>query len=281
MKKKTLLLTILVVSSMVNSQTILETSIKPRLSFNYNNINDKKVCKIISKSEDTLYGCYNKTINLDYLNESLYHEGLFKRYRMMIFRFSNSKSKTVHYLKQWSTPIVIYIDKNLPKTIREKFKDFYAQLKNIPNLNITFTNNFDRANYYIKTTSKEVNGYSEDYEFRSEKARENSILTGANYNLYKDKNEKHYAGILKIKISNSKSNEMRLKQLKQLFFMSLGQFSTGLSVPKNSLLHRSYDNSDTIISHDLDYLKLHYGTIYSQKIDGTTFEELIKIYEAR
>jgi hypothetical protein len=199
----------------------------------------------------------------------------------MGFAVSNNKLKSEFELKQWNAPIVVYFDKQIPKPVVKQFETFYNQISSLEHLRIGFTSNIKKANYYIKTTSESINAYNEDFKFDSEIERENSYFTGATYLLDTDDNNKFYNGILTINIERGKSNMAILKQLKQLFFLSLGNFDTGFKIDESSLLSNNYKNTDTFSKFDLDLLKLHYSIIYPQKIDDRTFSKLMKLYKTQ
>lgn len=263
-------------ANLIISQNSYDSIVKHRKVFTSqkpSNLN--KNTKKILLANETLYDNYTKSHNLQYLNEALYlNKKTLRRYKAQIFRFTYEYSKTVYELKQWNAPIVVYIDRKIPKNIVQDFKKFYTQIDSIENLKISFTSNIKKANYFIKTTTEKIKSYSKDYEFDSEEEKENSILTGAKYNLLTDDNNKFYSGILTVNIDK----EIKLlKQLKQLFFMSLGQFYTSQYYPKESILSKTYENKKSISQFDLDLLKIHYSIIYDQRINGTTFEKLIKL----
>ena len=65
--------------------------------------------------------------------------------------------------------------------------------------------------------------------------------------------------------------------MKQLFYLSLGNFTIKNYGLDYSLISIKYRNDETISKHDLDFLKIHYGKIYEQKINENLFNELKKI----
>jgi hypothetical protein len=216
---------------------------------------------------------YAKTREPYLFNDSIFKlKKTLRLYKSLVFRHKDEL-----LLKQWNTPIIIYFDKKIPKTVIENFSQFYSQLNNIKNLNISFTKNIEKANYYIQSTNKNINAYPDTYTFKSEEERINSILTGATYSLITDKNNKFYAGILTINISN-KDDLAILKQLKQLFYMGLGNFYSSKKFDRDSLLSDKYEKVDYISNFDLTLLKMHYINIYDQKITREIFNNLIKSF---
>lgn len=246
--------------------------VKPRIDCLPNNKPALKNGEYIVLTKDTLYTKMRLEPNLDFVKSTKERRRIVYRYESQIFRFEDSTS----ILKQWNSDIVVYLDKQIPKEVSENLMTFYEQINEINNLNILFTSKLKDANYYIKVTSEKVNVYGEDYKFDSEEERLKDIYTGATYRIITDNNYKNYAGILKINISNS-DNEFLLKQLKQMFFISLGQFYKYYGYEETSLLSDKYNNSNTISDNDLELLRMHYAIIYEQKINGNTFKALQEI----
>ena len=223
---------------------------------------------------------FSELENTNYLDTSAYfNKDIFKTYQYVVFCNSTETSKTVFEHKQWNDTIVVYLDSELPKEVKKAFKTFFINLNKyeIKNLNITFTNALEKANFYIKISSDSIYTYGEDYIFNKNIAKEDAITTGATYNLLTDKNNKFYSGVLSVNPLQSNTNEKLLKQLKQLFFISLGQFQFSSYIGKGSLLSKDYNNTNTISVKDIELLRIHYGTIYDQKINGTTFKKLLNI----
>lgn len=244
----------------------------------------KNVREQVIISNDTLYDNYNfsELEDVNYLNPSAYsYKNIFKTYQFAVFCNSTETSKTVYELKQWNTAIVVYLDPKLPKSIRKAFKTFFSSINKheIKNLNITFTNNIEKANFYIKTSSETIYTYGEDYVFNKKIDKEESITTGAIYHLLTDNNNKFYSGILSVNPSQSRTETKLLKQLKQMFFISLGHFQFSKYIGKDSLLSMEYNNSNKITEKDIELLRIHYGAIYDQRINGTTFKKLLNIHK--
>lgn len=281
MIKNTLTLITFLISFSLISQTNLDQLFKPRLLFSSQESKTNKKTEIIILETDTLYNINSNVYNLKFLNDSLYSENFLQVYNIAAFIMSRKKSGTNYELKQWNAPIIIYFDKKIPKSVIKEFRKFYSQINGFEHLKISFTSNIEKATYYIKTTSKIINAYNEDFTFDSEIERENAILTGATYSLNTDFNNKFYSGILTINIDRGRTNIAILKQLKQLFFMSLGNFYNGYLIDDSSLLSNDYINSKTISKFDLDILKLHYSMIYPQKMYDKTFDKLIKLSKTK
>jgi len=249
--------------------------VTPRINClgNVNSYNKDKSYIILEN--DTLHTLERDVEYLYHLNEGNYSKEIISRYYKQAFRYTTEDSKNVKYIKQWNDDIVIYIDSDFPKVVQKEFETFCEQFKKIRNLNIEFTKNKDKSNFYIKSVNKPVNGYDDQY-FESDEERKNFIYTGATYKLVIDNNKKYYAGILSVYISDS-SNERLLKQLKQLFFSSLGQFDPSSYYEDSSILSKDYNNSPVLSENDLQLLQLNYVIIYQQKINSNTFVKLLKL----
>ena len=271
MLKKYISFLLYVVSFTLVSQTNNKILLKPRFLFEKQKVNTNNLVVLDS---DTLYNTNNRQYNFSYLNDFLDDEKFLKDYKTMVFVYSYENSKTVYHISQWNTPIIVYIDPKIPKTIIKDFKKFYEQLDGIDNLSVQFTKDINKANYLIETTSKNIHVYGENYTFSSEDERENSIFSGVKYQLSRDDNSKFYSATLTINIEHNSNNN--LKQLKQLFFMSLGNFYSHHIYDQSSLLCDSYWNSTFISDTDLAILKLHYHIIYPQKVNSNTFNKLMK-----
>ncbi|MCX7549797.1 hypothetical protein [Xanthomarina sp. F2636L] len=235
--------------------------------------------ELVILENDTLFNINSNIIDLGFLNDTTYGKKFLDKYNAIGFGITGKDYKNGFQLRQWNTPIVIYFDKKIPNEVIKGFKLFFSQISNLEHLNISFTSKIKNANYYIKTTSEEINVYNNDFKFESDTERKKSFLTGATYRLTNDSNNKFYSGILSININRDQTDLDILKQLKQLFFLSLGNFDIGFDINSSSLLSKKYISSDTISEFDYKLIKLHYSTIYPQIIDERAFSKLIKKYK--
>lgn len=225
-------------------------------------------------THDTLYAPLIEEPNLDFVESSRERRKLVYNYEAQVFRLTTENSKTVYRLKQWSVPIIVYIDKDIPKEIRNDFIAFFSQINNIDNLSISFTSKLKDANYYIKTSTETINIYGDDDDFETEEERLNSTYYAGTYRLITDDNYKLYAGVLKVNLNDTPNDTKLLRQLKQLFFMSLGNFYLLNYYPEDSLLSEKYNNDDELSIDDINMLKMHYSIIYEQIINGSMFNKL-------
>lgn len=269
----------LLCSSMAFSQSSYDNIVKPRLSF----VSDKYEATDLQDYialcvHDTLYAKYKTGLQISSLNDSLFKDEKFVAKYMNTFFYRNDKDN--RYISQWSVPIVVHIDKKITKSTRENFEEFFAQINNVENLNISFTSKKQKANYHIKVVDTVVNAYSENYTFDNETDRKNSFRTGATYKMLDDGNYKRFSGSILINLED-KSENLILKQLKQLFYMSLGQFTFSRKYNEDSIFSNKYDNRNQLIPDDLNILNLHYATIYDQKINQSTFRKIYSLINAK
>ena len=252
------------------SQNYYEQLLPSRLDFSNEKPKDFKG-KILVLEEDTLFAKKHSAKDLSFLKPSQYnYQNIIEQYQLIAFYPVFTDTKNSYYLPQWSSDIVVYLDPKLPEEVKVKFEKFYSDvsLKNVKNLKISFTNQLKNANYQIKTTEEDINGYEKDFEFKTEQDRRKNMYTGATYSLHSDKNRKYYAATLYINPKKIGTNELVLKRLKRVFYYSLGNFSTALvQENKNSLLDQEYNNSHKISTFDLNILSIHYGVLYDHLVD--------------
>ncbi len=247
----------------VSFYSIAQTTLLPRKSFVVEN--NKTIIKEGESQSD-----------FSFLSKKKYeNKKIFNKYIYSVFSYSTKDSKKVYYLKQWNTPIIIFLDKKIPEKIISNFKNFIKQLKGIDNLSIKFTKNIEESNYLVKITKEELYSYGKKHKFKNAE-KQTHPLSNLTYNLLTDKNNKFYACTLLINDKELVENSFLEKKLKQIFYLSLGNFVVRHN-DKTSLLGIDYINKNNISNTDLDFLRIHYGIIYEQKINGTTFNELIRI----
>lgn len=258
----------------VKAQDNYYNIVKPRINVIPNKGQAVDTDEYIVLKRDTLYAPLKEEPNLDFVESSRERRKLVYNYEAQVFRLTTEKSKTVYRLKQWSVPIIVYIDKDIPKEIRNDFITFFSQIKNIDNLSISFTSKLKDANYYIKTSTETINIYGDDDDFETEEERLNSTYYAGTYRLITDDNYKLHAGVLKVNLNDIPNDTKLLRQLKQLFFMSLGNFYLLNYYPEDSLLSEKYKNNDEFSIADINMLKMHYSIVYEQIINGSMFNKL-------
>jgi hypothetical protein len=150
--------------------------------------------------------------------------------------------------KHWGRPVVIYLDKKIPKQVRKDFIFFVSLLPKHPNLKINITKNYNEANYYIKHTSEFIENKTTD------------SLSQITYNLITDNTYKMIGGVLKMNCQSLGSLDNQKKILRQYFFLSLCQFFLKNNIEgENSLLSKKYILSNTLANYDYVLFITHYN----------------------
>ncbi len=150
--------------------------------------------------------------------------------------------------KHWGRPVVIYLDKKIPKEVRKDFMFFVSLIPKHQNFKISFTNKINEANYYIKNTSEFIEHKTSD------------SLPQITYNLITDNTYKMIGGILKMNCQSLGSLDNQKKLLRQYFFLSLCQFCFKNSIEsENSLLSKKYVLSNSLSNYDSVLFITHYN----------------------
>ena len=199
------------------------------------------------------------------------NDSIIKLYKDIVFNNSNCGFYTPVYTQQWKNKIIVYVDKSIPKKTRKDFRRFFEQLNTIEHLQIDFTKNKEKANYLIKDTSKDLLAGMDLYT-----KNESYPYSHVTYNLLTDTNSKLFGGTLLINSAALKDKTLLLPKLKQLFYISLGQFTIDRNVKKNSLLSYNYYNKDTISKTDILLLKLHYIKLHNKPMSCIGYNKFIK-----
>ena len=243
-----------------------------KVIFSKNQNTDKEVVgdKFVVIGKDTLVGSYSKLSDSQIFRycDILNNEEAIRNYKNIVFNNLNCNQYKRVVTKQWNSEIIIYLDKELPKSTAKAFKKFIKSLPEINNLRISSTRNKNESNYLITTTEEKI--------FSDNHPRESYAYNHITYNLYADKNSKFYGGILKINLNAMTDRRLIIKKLKQFFFMSLGQFTLDNRLKVNSLLNYDYDNNSKISEEDVELLLLHYMRIHDVPLNCYFFSKYIK-----
>ncbi|WP_299335351.1 hypothetical protein [uncultured Psychroserpens sp.] len=200
---------------------------------------------------------------------------LLNRYKISVFYYSNAKSRYPYYVKQWNAPIVIYMDKALPKQLRKSVKLFISNFEGIDNLNITITKNKNKANYYIKPTDKIF--INKSYIFENYYEEERFAFNNGDYVILPSENQQIQGCILELNLNTHLSIDILESNLKQLFFLSLGRFFViHNDRDVTSYLSPFYEPQNNLSMSDLTMLKIHYSHIYEFPTTSTEFNNLLK-----
>ncbi|WP_375241966.1 hypothetical protein [Lacinutrix sp.] len=109
-----------------------------------------------------------------------------KNYKKHVF-----KSSKIRKINQFAAPIVIYIDKKLPKKVISDFTDFINDIPKIKNLEFSITNDIDNANYFIEVLNTEVSAFTNKHkEDLDEDAIKNYTFSRMTYKMYNNSNNK-------------------------------------------------------------------------------------------
>jgi hypothetical protein len=233
---------------------------------------------ILKTKDTTLYIKNTDKTDLTFLCKNNYkEEKIFSTYNYSVFQYSRKVKNKFLYINQWNTHIIVFFDKEISKNLIKRFKLYFNQLKNIKNLKISYTKDIENANYYFKVTNEKVSGFGKKYKFKKGFKKDIHPFYNMTYKLLTDKNNKFYSCITQINRQELQNNTLAFKKIKQLFYLSLGNFVIKKYGIDYSLISLKYSDEETISEHDLDFLKIHYGKIYEQKVDLKTFEKLKKI----
>jgi len=218
----------------------------------------------------------NDTLN--FLNDFKYFddEALFKSYVNYVFSNRNTT------IQQFIVPVLIYLDSKIPDNISTEYKKFVNSIPKIDNLNISFTNKKEDANYLLSVSEKDFFGISKkDLEKFNKQDYNKLVFLKMFASLSNDQNGNLYAYHLKISPSILK-NKNTLNKLKKAFFKSLGNFSTLIyGAPKGSTLDFETTEIDDLIDEDIQVLKMHYHYIYNFRINARNFYNLYYNYKQK
>ncbi|WP_178985520.1 hypothetical protein [Winogradskyella helgolandensis] len=261
----------------VVSQTGVDLGLNTKKSFvSITSLNQEDKLKIkdyFITDNDTLVSLGNELTNAElkmfckcYTNDSLVN-----KYREAVFRMAMDNGK---YRKsnQWNSDINIFIDKSIPRKVRKKFTEFYKPLTSINNLNLNFVSQVSEANYIIKESETLI----ENFESNITKYGENHPLSKGEYKVITDKNHKFYGATLTVSIRELEDKTLIVPKLKQLFFLSLGQFIINKTFPDTSLVSTLYNNSKIISEADLNLLNMHYFKIFDKEFTVKEFYRLLR-----
>jgi hypothetical protein len=240
-------------------------------------VNEYQKSRIIEKviiHNDTLVKLKNeiKGEDINYICDCFKNDTITTVYRNMAFT-----RKLKGYLEsettQWNSKVIIYFDSHFSKKIVNEFKAFFKPIENINNLNISYTNKPDKANYRIETSDTIIKNYENDDGILDEKQPFSRIT----YSLISDNNQKYYAGKIFVDVKNITDKTLIIKKIKQLFFNSLGHFKLNyFTLSSNSLTKENYTNSQIISDTDIALLKLHYFKIHHNSFNLKDFLNLKK-----
>lgn len=198
---------------------------------------------------------------------------LVKKYKFHAFGYDKKRT-----LGQIKGPIVIYMDKLFSKDIKSKFITFIEDIPEIKNLNFSFTNDIEKANYFIDVLDSDVDFFTEKQKSEiSDEDFKNDTFSEMTYKFYANNDSKFISCHFQINKSILK-DELFLTKLKKGFFRSLGSFFESKHAPKASLLYKKPILENEYLSdYDIIMLKFHYNHLYSFRVNSEVFDSLINM----
>ncbi|WCO03336.1 hypothetical protein [Psychroserpens ponticola] len=238
-------------------------------------INDADKMNYVVTSKDTFYAKSKVIKNLNHLKSGAYDVNTMNSYLNSVFPFKSKSCIEISHLNQWTSSIVIYFDKDIPKETIKDIKAFYKDISSIKNFNIIFTKDINEANYRIKLTSEILKKKSVCFSFDNIKNEEKFIFNNCKYSLIPDSNNNVISCILEVNDKLLKDKELLLSNIKQALFLSFCHFYPDHFLENdNSFLSTRYKNNDVISDFDLNLLKIHYAEIYNCKVEKQTLIDL-------
>lgn len=198
---------------------------------------------------------------------------LVKKYKFHAFGYNKKRT-----LSQINSPVVIYMDELFPKTIKSKFVTFIKDIPEIKNLNFSFTNDIEKANYFIDILDRDVDFFTKKQLLEiSDEDFKNDTFSEMSYKFYANNDSKFISCHFQINKSIL-NEELFLTKFKKGFFRSLGSFFESKYAPKSSLLYKKpiLDN-EYLSDYDIIMLKFHYEHLYDFKVNLKTFNALISL----
>lgn len=178
--------------------------------------------------------------------------------------FTEQNDGSYNTLLHWSVPIKIYLDKSIPESTREEFKQFVLFLPKIERLSVSVVSNKNDANYYILPVSEPINPTEDDF------------FKGITCSTMPDAADKLYFGRLFYNPAQFNNPAILTTKLKQFFFSSLGNFNFSRNLNQNSLLELNYVNAKTISKYDYMLLFYHYALYNKNSIGYPQYKKLLQ-----
>ncbi|RRO14432.1 hypothetical protein [Flavobacteriaceae bacterium 14752] len=249
------------------SQSVLEK--KPLTTYSFDKTENpifKQDSLVINKSEKKI----NSEIFKQFGENADYY----------LYAYSNSvfnrSSKKLSHIYQWMSPLSIYFDKSIPKSLKKSLTSLVEQIEeqDIRNLSISFVKDKDDANYLIKPTNKTFNV---NFNFKNEEERKAYVYNNGRYKLMIGSAKKPRGCILEMNFNNGLPLEVMKKNLNQLFFLSLGRFRVFKNFEyQHSFINASYQYSEKLDEFDIAMIKIHYNVIFNSPLTKKKFKEITK-----
>lgn len=219
----------------------------------------------IYKNNDTLVLLKNykpKGIGVAYEYKDSTFLGL---YTKVAFNYTHDSIKQKATMKYWKEDISIFVSESIPNKTKKALLTFAESLvKNIDSLSIKRVKKVEDSNYIIY--------YSGDFEYES---RMQNNKNSDYYMYWNDKNQ-IYKNTIRIDSEDLFNEDLRLIEMKRLFFQSLGYFKFNNALECSNYFSGCYDSNSTISYLDIELLKYHYSYGICK---GTNLETFLKQHE--
>lgn len=214
------------------------------------------------KDNDTLV-MTNQTLTKGVYVPYEYKDSTFlKYYKKIAFKHENGKYSNETTSKYWKKPIKIFFSKDVSKKVRKELMRFASEVSSeIDSLNITQVKKLENSNYVIY--------YKGGFEYESRM----SNFKNSDYYLYWNGKNQIYKNTIRLNIDNLFNDKLKLIQLKNLFFKSLGNFKLINEFECENYFADCHSENKEFSNLDLEILKYHYSYGICKGTDLFTFEE--------
>lgn len=258
-KKPIFLILYFLVSLTLNSQ-IKKDSLKPRHYIpikQYKKLSSEKLSRtdslnFIFKDNDTLVRVDNKKNMVHTKGVKIpyeYKDSLFLDfYTKVAFSHKKDSFSIKTTMKYWKKPIKIFFSKSISRKTQKAFLKFASYLsENVDSLEISEVKQIEKSNYIIY--------YKDDYQYESKMYN----YKNTDYYMYWNKKNQIYRCALRIDNNTNFNEELRLFQMKEYFFKSLGYFKLSNEFDCSSYYSNCYSEQKKITKFDLELLRYHYS----------------------
>ncbi|WP_452224667.1 hypothetical protein [Lacinutrix chionoecetis] len=186
-------------------------------------------------------------------------------YTRVAFKFKNDSLKNEATMKYWKDDISIYFAKEIPKKSKKKFLDFANNVINqVDSLKLKEVKRIEDSNYIIY--------YSGSFEYESRMEH----YTDSDFYMHWNGKNQIYKVALRIKSDDLFNENLRLIEMKRLFFQSLGYFQFNTDLDCSNYFSGCYAESETLSNLDIELLQYHYSYGICK---GTDYKSFITQHE--
>ena len=255
MRSKTVCILIIFMSHVSMAQKKQRTTTKRYLKINHykkvhnvDNINLDSLEFIIHKG-DTLIRHYPKADPNKVLVSFDYRDSTFLNYYTPIAFHNKKKEDSLKStMKYWRNDIKLFFGKRISKKLKKEFLKFVEVLdQNIDSLSISTVKTLEKSNYIVYS--------SEDYSYEQKLINSKK----SSYWIYWNADNKIYKASIKLSHEKQFNDQLKLIELKKLFFQSLGNFRFDNRLDCKHFLANCYSPDKKLTELDLEILKYHYS----------------------